>query len=259
MPFQEFFKKYINLIGISGTLLEVAGEIHNVYGRFVVSVPSHQPSLREDIPPQVIFDRPVQLQMMIDDVKRRWEIGQPVLVCTRSVEQSLGVSGLLTTHGIEHQVLNAYQDADEAAIVAKAGQSGCITVATNMAGRGTDIPLGESVAELGGLHVCSLAFNDVRRLDRQLAGRAGRQGDPGSYQLLISLDDPYLIKAIPALTRQILDVCVRRGWQKSAAMLLCVAQWQIERKFRKERMLMYLSRESMERQLAFGGKPEHLS
>jgi len=247
------------LIGISGTLLEVAGEIHNVYGRFVVPVPSHRPSVREDISPMVFLDRATQLQSMVDDVKRRCELGQPVLVCTRSVEQSLGVSSLLNAHKLDHQVLNAYQDADEAAIVARAGQVGCITVATNMAGRGTDIPLGESVAELGGLHVISLAFNDARRLDRQLAGRAARQGDPGSYQLLASLDDPYLMDAISPKIAKFIGTLIKKGRQSLAVMMLHCAQWQIERTHRKQRMKMYQSREILERQLAFGGKPEHLS
>jgi len=254
VPFQEFFKRYHGLIGISGTLREVATEIHNVYGRYVVPVPSHLPSKREDISSEVFLDRPTQLQTMVDEVKRRNKLGQPVLVCTRSVEQSLGVSSLLSTHSLPHQVLNAYQDADEADIVSKAGQAGCVTVATNMAGRGTDIPLGESVAALGGLHVISLAFNDARRL-----GRAARQGDPGSYQALISLDDPYLAEAMPAFIGWLTGTCVRKGQQKCAVMLHWITQWRTERKHKKERLLMYESRESLERQLAFGGKPEHLS
>ena len=127
-----------------------------------------------------------------------------------------------------------------------------------MAGRGTDIPLGASVAELGGLHVVSLAFNDARRLDRQLAGRAARQGDPGSYQLLISLDDPYLIDAMPVMVKRIMAACVDRGWQRSAAILLRGAQWRTETAHRKQRLLIYQSRENLERQLAFGGKPEHI-
>ena len=259
LPFQHFFKRYIALVGISGTLKEVAGEIHHVYGRLVVPISPHRPSRRLDIPPRVFLDRSSQLQAMVIDVRRRQELEQPVLVCTRSVEQSLGVSAMLSAHGLEHQVLNAYQDAEEAAIVATAGQAGQLTVATNMAGRGTDIPLGAKVAELGGLHVISLAFNDARRLDRQLAGRAARQGDPGSCQQLQSLDDPYLCEAMPALIRQCASICVRRGWHKAAQNLIRGAQRRMEWTHRKERLTLYQSRERLERQLAFGGKLDHLS
>jgi len=259
LPFQHFFKRYIALVGISGTLSEVADEIHHVYGRLVVPVAPHRPSRRVDIPGRVFQDRASQLQAMVLDVRRRQELGQPVLVCTRSVEQSLGVSAMLNAHGLVHQVLNAYQDAEEAAIVAIAGQAGQLTVATNMAGRGTDIPLGAKVAESGGLHVISLAFNDARRLDRQLAGRAARQGDPGSYQQLQCLDDSYLCEAMPALFRQCASSCVRRGWHKAAQMLIRGAQRRKEWKHRKERLTLYQSRERLESQLAFGGKMDHLS
>lgn len=259
LPFQHFFKRYIALVGISGTLSEVAGEIHHVYARLVVPVAPHQPSRRLDIPGKVFLDRSSQLQAMVIDVRRRQELGQPVLVCTRSVEQSMGVSAMLNAHALEHQLLNAYQDAEEAAIVATAGQAGRLTVATNMAGRGTDIPLGENVAEAGGLHVISLAFNDARRLDRQMAGRAARQGDPGSYQQLQSLDDPYLCKAMPALFRQCASGCVSRGWHRAAQMLIRGAQRRMEWTHRKERLTLYQSRERLESQLAFGGKMDHLS
>lgn len=259
LPFQHFFRRYIGLVGISGTLSEVAGEIHHVYDRFVVHVPPHRPSRRLDVPAMVFLDRSAQLQSMVIDVQRRQELGQPVLVCTRSVEQSLGVSAMLGAHGLGHQVLNAYQDAEEAAIVASAGQVGQLTVATNMAGRGTDIPLGATVAETGGLHVISLAFNDARRLDRQLAGRVARQGDPGSYQQLHSLDDPYLTEAMPALIRQCACICVRRGWHQAAMLLIRGAQMRMEWTHRKERLTLYQSRERLERQLAFGGKTDHLS
>ena len=259
VSFQEYFKRYFGMAGTSGTLREVGAEIHTVYDRFVVPIPSDRPSLRIDTPTRVFLDRSTQLQKMLDEVRRRNESGQPVLVCTRSVEQSLGVSGILMSHGLKHQVLNAYQDADEAAIVAMAGQAGCVTVATNMAGRGTDIRLEEAVVESGGLHVLSLAFNDARRLDRQLAGRAARQGDPGSYQQLISLDDAYVVDATSSLFRLLVRICIARDWHGCAAKLLRSAQWRTERKHRKERMSMYRSRENRERQIAFGGKPEHVS
>jgi len=256
VPFQQFFKRYIGLAGISGTLNEVAGEIHHVYERFVIRVPSHRPSRRNDLQSMTCLHRSAQLQAMVNEVRHRQALEQPVLVCTRSVEQSMGVSAMLTAHGLHHQVLNAYQDAEEAAIVATAGQAGQLTVATNMAGRGTDIPLGQKVAELGGLHVISLAFNDARRLDRQLAGRAARQGDPGSYQKLHSLDDPFLVEAMPGVMQQCARTCIARGWQKAAFKLILWTQRHVEWKHRKERLLLYQNRERLERQLAFAGKPD---
>jgi preprotein translocase subunit SecA len=249
----------MELVGISGTLLEVAGEMHHIYGRFVVHVPPHRPSCRVELPDMVFADRASQLNAMVEEVQRRQKLEQPVLICTRSVEQSLGASAMLKAHSLPHQVLNAYQDADEAAIVANAGQTGQVTVATNMAGRGTDIPLGATIAESIGLHVISLAFNDARRLDRQLAGRAARQGDPGSCQQLYCLDDPYLIEAMPVVIRQCARKCIERGWQNVAAFLILCMQRRMEWKHRKERLVLYQSRERLERQLAFVGKPDRQS
>ena len=259
IPFQHFFRHYLQLTGISGTLCEVAGEIHHVYDRLLVQIQSHRPSQRIEHRGMVFADRATQLQYLVNDVQQRQALNQPVLVCTRSVEQSLGVSAMLTAHGLTHQVLNAYQDAEEAAIVAAAGKAGQITVATNMAGRGTDIPLDTAIADVGGLHVASLAFNDARRLDRQLAGRAARQGDPGSYQRLLSLDDPYVIEAIPAVLKQVARTCVRKGWHRAALVLIHSTQCRLEYTHGKERLRLFQSRENLERQVAFGGRPDYLS
>ena len=259
LPFQQFFRRYIGLVGISGTLQEVSAEVHHVYDRLLVRIPSHRPSQRKDLPARVLVNRAAQLQALMDEVRQRHSRQQPVLVCTRSVEQSLGVSAMLTAHGLQHQVLNAYQDDHEAAIVATAGQAEQITVATNMAGRGTDIPLGETVAERGGLHVISLAFNDARRLDRQLAGRAARQGDPGSWQHLPVLDDPYLVEAMPAWLRTLAIGLATGGWHQSAMALIRLAQKRMEWRHQQQRRTLYQSRETLERQLAYGGRRHHLS
>jgi len=256
VPFQHFFRCYLGMAGISGTLNEVRGEIHHVYERWVVRIPSHCPSLRVDLPTRIFADRSTQLDALVSEVRQRQTVGQPVLVCTRSVEQSLGVSAMLTASALLHQVLNAYQDSEEATIVANAGRKGQVTVATNMAGRGTDIPLGDSVAELGGLHVISLAFNDARRLDRQLAGRAARQGDPGSFQHMPSLDDPYLIEAMPVVIRKLAKVLVMQGWHSPTRLLIRFMQRCIEWQHRRERLALYISRETVERRLAFGGEKE---
>lgn len=259
VAFQHFFKRYIGLVGISGTMDEVSSEIHHVYQRLIVPVPSHRPCQRIDLPVKVYKDRSTALEAMVEDVKRRQDLKQPVLVCTRSVEQSLGVSGMLKAHGVIPRVLNAYQDAEEAAIVAAAGKAGAVTVATNMAGRGTDIPLGAGVAELGGLHVISLAFNDARRLDRQLAGRAARQGDPGSFQQFYCVDDPFLIEAMPTIIQQSANQLADRGLYKLLIMLVRTAQRRMEWQHRKQRLALFHSRESLERRLAFGGQANHQS
>ena len=194
---QRLFRRYRRLAGTSGTLQEVRGELEAVYGACLVRVPHARSPRRETLPARVLPSRARQLDALMEEVRRCRAAERPVLIGTRSVEQSNGVAALLVAHGVAHRVLNASQDTDEAAIVAEAGQLGRVTVATNMAGRGTDIPLGAGVAERGGLHVVSLAFNDARRIDRQLAGRAARQGDPGSFRQLWSLADARLCEVVP--------------------------------------------------------------
>ncbi len=259
MSFQQFFRRYVALVGISGTLQEVSGELHHVYNCLIVPIPSHRPSRRRELPVRVFVNRSAQLQALVEAVELRHARQQPVLICTRSVEQSLGVSATLKAHGLSHQLLNAYQDAQEAQIVAAAGQAGQITIATNMAGRGTDIALGGGVAELGGLHVVSLAFNDARRLDRQLAGRAARQGDPGTFQAMPALDDPFLVDAMPALAGKLAYVLARAGWHGSAMVMVRLAQRRLEWRHLQQRQALYLSRETLERQLAYGGRRHPLS
>jgi len=259
LPFQQFFRRYVALVGISGTLQEVSAELHHVYNCLIVPIPLHRPSRRIELPARVFVNRSAQLQALVAAVKKRHARQQPVLVCTRSVEQSLGVSATLKAHGLAHQVLNAYQDAQEAQIVAAAGQAGQITIATNMAGRGTDIELGSGVADLGGLHVISLAFNEAGRLDRQLAGRAARQGDPGSFQAMPALDDPFLVEAMPALSARLACVLARRGWHGFAMAMIRLAQRRQEWRHEQERLALYRSREALERQLAYGGRQHHLS
>ena len=258
VTFQHFFRRYIGLAGISGTLKEVAGEIHHVYDHVVIHIPSHRPSHLMTLPVRVFKDCSAQLHAMVQDVRQRHESEQPVLVCTRSVEQSLRVSAILTARNLPHRVLNAYQDAEEAEIVAAAGQAGQVTVATNMAGRGTDIPLDAPTKKSGGLHVISLAFNDASRLDRQLAGRAARQGDPGSYQQFFSITDPYLKEAMPAWMWRYARTCVTRGWQQNANMSIHLAQKQMEWKHRKERSKLNRSQEVLARQLAFAGNSNNV-
>ena len=256
MPFHDFFRRYVNLVGISGTLSEVKSEILSTYGRLTVTIPRHKPRQLSVKPMEVYLDRPSLLNSMVAQLEKLQEQGRPVLIGTRNIEQSLGVSALLNAHHIPHQLLNAYQDKEEAEIVAKAGNPGCITVATNMAGRGTDIPLADGVADIGGAHVTCLAFNDARRLDRQLIGRVARQGESGSCQKMLSLDDSNLISAASPLIINVCQHCVKRGWQSAARCLIVFAQWQVERAHCRERKILYRTSLQHEKDLAFAGKSE---
>jgi|GEM_PF-93781 len=206
LAFQRLFLSYIKLSGMSGTLREVRAELACVYGADVVCVPPNRTSRLCRLQERMFLTSAEQLQAMVESVQSCVELGRPVLIGTRTVEQSYRVSAALDACAIVHNVLNASQIAEEASVVAEAGMTGQVTVATNMAGRGTDIQLGSGVRESGGLHIIALALNDSHRLDRQLAGRAGRQGDPGTFVSLLSLEDSSLVNETP----QILLGCMKR-------------------------------------------------
>jgi preprotein translocase subunit SecA len=174
---------------MTGTAREVARELWAVYRLPVVSIPTNRPVRRQRLPDQVYATAEAKWAAIVDSLRKVHAAGRPVLVGTRSVAASEHLSELLKAADLPHRVLNARQDQEEAEVIATAGGPGRITVATNMAGRGTDIRLGPGVAELGGLHVLATERHDARRIDRQLFGRGGRQGDPGSYQAIVSLED----------------------------------------------------------------------
>ncbi|MBI3013794.1 MAG: preprotein translocase subunit SecA [Candidatus Tectomicrobia bacterium] len=189
ISYQRFFRRYLRLSGMTGTAREVAGELWSVYRLPVISVPTNRPIHRHPYRDRVYLTAEEKWEAIVKKIAEIHKTGRPVLVGSRSVSASEHLSGLLTSAGLSHQVLNARQDQEEAEIIARAGEQGRITVATNMAGRGTDIRLGPGVADLGGLHVIATERHDARRIDRQLFGRCGRQGDPGSYQAILSLED----------------------------------------------------------------------
>lgn len=197
ITFQRFFPRYLRLCGMSGTLAESRAELSRVFGLNVVRVPLRKPSKRIELKPRVFLHRAQQWQAVATRVSTFARMGRPVLIGTDSVADSESLSAHLAELGIQHTVLNARHDQHEADVVAQAGQAGHITVATNMAGRGTDIPLGQGVAQLGGLHVISCQMNSARRIDRQLKGRCARQGDPGSVDTLLSLDAPLMQRTLP--------------------------------------------------------------
>jgi preprotein translocase subunit SecA len=191
---QNYFRMYEKLGGMTGTAKTEEEEFQKIYGLHVVVIPTNKPVIREDKPDAIYKTERGKYRAVVADVEKHYKEGRPVLVGTTSIEKSEMLSNMLKKKGIPHQVLNAKHHAREAEIVAQAGQRGAVTIATNMAGRGTDIKLGEGVAELGGLHIIGTERHESRRIDNQLRGRAGRQGDPGSSQFFISLEDELMRK-----------------------------------------------------------------
>lgn len=189
---QQLCNRYPIIAGMTGTGIECKREFKRVYKSPVSRVPTNRPSQRQELPPRFFFSKDEKWAAVVEEIREVSATGRPVLIGTRTIENSELLSGLLEKAGVQHVVLNARHVEQEAAIVARAGQKGMVTVATNMAGRGTDIKLGDEVIELGGLHVISAELHDSARIDRQLFGRCGRQGDPGSTRLYISAEDQLL-------------------------------------------------------------------
>ncbi|HML59297.1 MAG TPA: preprotein translocase subunit SecA [Solidesulfovibrio sp.] len=189
ITFQNYFRMYKKLAGMTGTADTEAVEFREIYDLEVISIPTHRPMIRKDFPDLVYKTQREKFEAIAKDVKELHKRGQPVLVGTVSIEKSELLSGMLQKSGVPHDVLNAKNHEKEAEIVALAGHAGRVTIATNMAGRGTDIVLGEGVKELGGLHIIGTERHESRRIDNQLRGRSGRQGDPGSSRFYLALDD----------------------------------------------------------------------
>jgi preprotein translocase subunit SecA len=255
ITYQRLFRRYLRLAGMSGTATEVAGEIGRTYRLPVIRVPLHRPSRRTGAGMLCVADARAKWQVVADRVEQlARRDGRPVLIGTRTVQASEEVAATLAGRGIAHVVLNAKQDRDEAEIIASAGAPGRVTVATNMAGRGTDIVLGTGVAERGGLHVILTEFHESRRIDRQLAGRSARQGDPGSHEAIVALDDELFVTQAPLLTRWLAR---RDGAGPLAVELLRrAAQTFAERRNRDARELNLQQDRRFARVLAFAGRGE---
>jgi len=198
---QNYFRQYEKLAGMTGTALTEAEEFHKIYGLDVVAIPTNQNMVREDSPDVIYKTEQSKFEAVIDEIVEMNKERRPVLVGTVSVEKSERLSRMLERKGVKHNVLNAKQHEREAAIVAEAGQPSAVTIATNMAGRGTDIVLGPGVTDVGGLHIIGTERHESRRIDNQLRGRAGRQGDPGSSRFFISLEDDLMKIFGPAADR----------------------------------------------------------
>ena len=194
---QNYFRLYDKLAGMTGTAVTEAEELDKIYKLDVTVIPPNRPVVRDDMPDYVYRSQDGKWKAVVEDIVERHAEGRPVLVGTVAIETSEMLSSLLKRRGIDHEVLNAKQHQREAQIVARAGERGAVTIATNMAGRGTDIKLGDGVADIGGLHVIGTERHESRRIDNQLRGRAGRQGDPGSTRFYVSFEDEIMKRFAP--------------------------------------------------------------
>ena len=211
LSFQRFFRSFRKLAGMTGTAKEGAAEFWHVYRLPVMVIPPHRPCIRNELPDRVFPDWETKWTALVDEILRLHALGRPVLVGTRSVARSEELAERLSQRHLPFSLLNATRHREEAAIIAGAGERGKITIATNMAGRGTDIKLDHGVAALGGLHVIATERHEAHRIDRQLYGRAARQGDPGSAQAFISLEDELVKRFVPEWIRCQIGWMARRG------------------------------------------------
>ncbi|MGL6111742.1 MAG: hypothetical protein ACRC2B_16755 [Rubrivivax sp.] len=259
ITYQRFFVRYHRLCGMSGTLSEARTELRTVYGLDVAAVPLRMPSRRKTRAVRLYRDHAALWAAVCARVAQLAAEGRPVLVGTASVAESAALSAQLAAAGLTHQRLDAQHHAAEADIVARAGEAGAITVATNMAGRGTDIPLGAAAHACGGLHVLVCQHNRSRRIDRQLEGRAARQGDPGSVETWLSLDTPNISGShLAACCRRLRGdaegrIAVPAAWLAS---WLRLGQWQMAQSGQRQRRQMLRADRAWARGLGFAGKGE---
>lgn len=254
--YQRFFARYVRLGGLSGTLDEARRELFSVYGLGVRRVPLGRPSRRLTLAPRLFADHAGLWQAVRARIREFVASGRPVLVGTESVADSEALARHLTAAGIAHALLNARNDGDEAAIVAAAGQPGRVTVATNMAGRGTDIVLAPGVAERGGLHIINCQLNDARRIDRQLIGRCARQGDPGSVETWLSLDSRLLRESLSPTLRRWLQARCPITAPRLLGVLFGVPQRRREAHDRAQRQRLQAQTQRQNRQLGFSATRE---
>jgi len=259
ISYQRFFRRYLRVAGMTGTAREVARELWAVYRLPVVTIPTNRPIQRRRYPSEIYVTAEEKWAAIVDTLRRMQAEGRPVLVGTRSVSASEHLSALLSAVGLAHQVLNARQDQEEAEVIARAGEPGRITVATNMAGRGTDIRLAPGVAELGGLHVLATERHDARRIDRQLFGRGGRQGDPGSFQVIVCLEDEIVREYFKEQVLRLAKVFRRNAGPLPAwfgGVLVSIAQRAAERHHSGVRRELLRVDDQLSDLLAFTGRSE---
>lgn len=260
LSFQGFFTRYLKLSGMSGTLRESRFELRRVYGPRTVSIPTVKPCRRQCLPRMVLANRDEQLAMMLKQLTKYRNAGRAVLIGTRTLGLSETISEVLNQAGVPHEVLNARQDGNEARMIAQAGETACVTVATNMAGRGTDICCSERVLAQGGLHVMNLELNDAARIDRQLHGRAARQGEPGSFQDIFCLDDEVLKTELNEISFRLLSWAIQyprsSGFQALTELLVRRAQQNVESRYRRVRVAVRDGQTRLQKTLAISGYGE---
>ena len=240
LSFQRFFRFFRKLGGMSGTAREAANELWHIYELPVLSVPTNKPCIRKVLPSRFYLDQKSKWQAICDETGTCHETGQPVLIGTRSVAASEAFAGMLRERNIPFQLLNAVNHREEAKIIASAGQAGAVTIATNMAGRGADIKLGNRVADLGGLHVIVSERHESGRIDRQLCGRCARQGDPGSVRTYTSLDDELVQQFGSKSSLKLLLQIKSRNRPESARLakrLISIAQQKAQRRAFAQRQI----------------------
>ena len=255
---QDFFLRFQNLAGMTGTAASSAREMRKIYRCHVIAVPTNRPVIRQPMPSRVFGNERSKWNAIVEEVCQLHAQGRPVLIGTRSIDKSEILARLLAERRVPHKVLNAHHVEIEADIVAEAGQLGKVTVSTNMAGRGTDIKLGEGVKELGGLHVICTEMHDSARIDRQLIGRCGRQGDPGTFRQYIAIDDELLIAGLgPKKGHKLEDMGKDAdGHFEGYERLFKKAQKKVEQKhFRDRKALMYFEKQRKKMQRQMGQDP----
>ncbi len=255
---QDLFMRYQHLAGMTGTAMSASREFRKVYKRVVIPVPTNRRCQRVRLPERVFAHAEDKWDAIVAETVEMHGVGRPVLIGTRSIDKSVILSKLLAEQGIEHKVLNAHEVAAEAEIIARAGQSGKVTVATNMAGRGTDIKLDPGVAELGGLHVICTELHDSARIDRQLIGRCGRQGDPGTVRQYMSLDDDVIRTGFgPDTAEKMISLGESSGVSPQKYLgLLQRAQRKVERRHLRDRfVLLHHEKERKKMQREMGQDP----
>lgn len=253
LTYQRFFRRYHHLAGMTGTAREVARELWSTYGMPVVRLPTNRPLRRRSAGLRVCATEDRKWQELAERVRTQHLLGRPVLVGTRTVLAARAASGALTALGLPHAVLSAEQDAGEAALVARAGEPGRITIATNMAGRGTDIRLGPGVAELGGLHVVMSELHEAGRIDRQLAGRCARQGNPGSHEAILCWQDPLLATHAPGWLLLLMGALPPGLRRRLAGVVFQLAQHRAQALHARMRKDLLRSDDLLDDLLAFSG------
>jgi preprotein translocase subunit SecA len=259
ITYQRVFPRYLRLCGMSGTLNEARSELQTVYDLRVSKIPLHSPSKRVVSTVYMFSTSDAKWNRVVERVQAMHTSGRPVLIGTDSVADSERLSERLGALQITHAVLNARHDSEEAMIVAQAGEAGRITIATNMAGRGTDIPLAPGVAERGGLHVICCQQNGARRIDRQLHGRCARRGDPGSVETILSTDDPLIASFLPYFIKTLIRGCLPPDGMLPSALariLHPLPQLFEERRQWLQRWHLLQQDSLLDRRLSFGGKGE---